>query len=180
MNYLKPEHPGGDIALYQTEDGRSRISVRLSDDTAWLSLNQIAELFQTTKPNVSMHIRNIFNEGELRPEATAKQYLTVQTEGTRRVQRDIEYYNLDVIISVGYRVRSHRGTQFRIWATERLRELSIIRHLESTLIPCPSPNNMRGGLLVYNPSSSSRFAFCQVIFSKTSCAILPSSCAAWR
>ncbi len=125
MSHLEPKQPSAEIALYQTEDGRSRLFVRLGDDTAWLSLNQIAELFQSTKQNVSLHIRRIFSEGELHPEATVKQYLTVQTEGARQVHRAIEYYNLDVIISVGYRVKSHRGTQFRIWATERLRELIV-------------------------------------------------------
>src|SRR5207249_1061878 len=101
------------------------IEVRLENETVWLTQNQMAELFQTTIPNVSMHIRNIFKEGELQPKATVKECLTVQKEGNREVSRSVEYYNLDVIISVGYRVRSHRGTQFRIWATQRLREFII-------------------------------------------------------
>jgi hypothetical protein len=85
----------------------------------------MAELFQTTKQNVSLHIQHVFDEGELSPEATVKEYLTVQTEGSRQVERRVDHYNLDVIISVGYRVKSLRGTQFRIWATQRLREYIV-------------------------------------------------------
>ena len=117
--------PQSELILYQTEDNRTRIEVRLEDETVWLSLNQMAELFQTTKQNVSLHIQNIYAEGELRREATVKEYLTVQKEGSREVSRSLEHYNLDVIISVGYRVKSHRGTQFRIWATQRLREYIV-------------------------------------------------------
>jgi hypothetical protein len=116
---------GSEFLLYQTEDGRSRVQVRFLDETVWLTQNQMAELFQTTKQNVSLHIRNIYDEGELQAPATVKKYLIVQTEGPRTVERDIEHYNLDVIISVGYRVRSHRGTQFRQWATQRLREYIV-------------------------------------------------------
>jgi hypothetical protein len=114
-----------EVILYQTEDGKSRLQVRFSGETAWLSLNQLAELFQRDKSVVSKHIKNIFEEGELKPEATVAKFATVQSEGGRTVSREIEFYNLDVIISVGYRVRSHRGTQFRIWATQRLREFII-------------------------------------------------------
>ncbi|MEK7676435.1 MAG: virulence RhuM family protein [Verrucomicrobiota bacterium] len=117
--------PKSELILYQTEDNRTRIEVRLENETVWLSLNQMAELFQTTKQNVSLHIQNIYAEGELRREATVKEYLTVQKEGSREVSRSLEHYNLDVIISVGYRVKSHRGTQFRIWATQRLREYIV-------------------------------------------------------
>ncbi len=117
--------PSGEILLYQTEDGSTRIDVRMEGDTVWLSQRDMAELFQTTKQNVSLHIQNVFDEGELAPAATVKKYLTVQTEGKRQVSREVEHYNLDVIISVGYRVKSQRGTQFRIWATERLREYLI-------------------------------------------------------
>ena len=117
--------PQSDILIYQTEDGRTRIDVRLEDETVWLSQQLMAELFQTTKQNISLHIQNIFNERELSRGATVKKYLTVQNEGTRQVSRNVDFYNLDVIISVGYRVRSHRGTQFRIWATKRLREYII-------------------------------------------------------
>ena len=108
--------------LYEVEPGRSRILVRIEDGTVWLSQAQMTELFQTSKQNISLHIRNVFEEGELDEEATVKEYLTVQAEGDRRVQRSVLHYNLDVIISVGYRVRSHVGTQFRIWATQRLRD----------------------------------------------------------
>lgn len=117
--------PVGDILLYQTEDGRTCLEVSVDAQTVWLSQAQVAELFQTTKQNVSLHIRNIFEEGELLRPATVKESLTVQREGQRNVQRQVEFYNLDVIISVGYRVKSHRGTQFRIWATQQLREYII-------------------------------------------------------
>ncbi|MEI7850625.1 MAG: virulence RhuM family protein [Kiritimatiellales bacterium] len=121
---MKPESKS-EIMLFQTEDNRTRIEVRLENETVWLTLNQLAELFQRDKSVISKHIKNIFNEGELRPEATVAEYATVQTEGTRVVSRAIEFYNLDVIISVGYRVKSHRGTQFRQWATQRLREYIV-------------------------------------------------------
>ena len=115
----------GEFILYQTEDGQTRIDVRMADETVWLSQKAMADLFQTTKQNVSQHLQAIYEEGELRPEATVKKYLTVQTEGNREVSRTVDHYNLDAILAVGYRVRSHRGTQFRIWATERLREYLI-------------------------------------------------------
>jgi hypothetical protein len=92
--------PKSELILYQTEDNRTRIEVRLENETVWISLNQMAELFQTTKQNVSLHIQNIYAEGELRREATVKEYLTVQKEGSREVSRSLEHYNLDVIISV--------------------------------------------------------------------------------
>jgi hypothetical protein len=113
------------ILFYQSEDGTSRIEVRLEEGTVWLPQALIAELYQTTVPNISMHIRNIFKEEECTRTSTVKEYLTVQIEGSRKIQRSIEYYNLDMILAIGYRVRSHRGTQFRRWATERLREYLI-------------------------------------------------------
>jgi hypothetical protein len=113
------------ILFYQSEDGTSRIEVRLDEGTVWLTQALIAELYQTTIPNISMHIRNIFNDKECTPSSTVKEYLTVRKEGTRNVERSIDYYNLDMILAIGYRVRSHRGTQFRRWATERLREYLI-------------------------------------------------------
>ena len=113
------------ILFYQAEDGTSRIEVRLDEGTVWLPQVLIAELFQTTKQNISFHIRNIFEEGELQSESTVKEYLTVQTEGQRSVQRRVAYYNLDMILAIGYRVRSHRGTQFRVWATGHLREYLV-------------------------------------------------------
>ena len=112
----------GEVLLYQTEDGLSRIEVRLDNETVWLTQNQMAELFQTTKQNISLHIRNIFEERELSADSVVKEYLTTAADG-KNYRTNI--YNLDVIISVGYRVKSHRGTQFRIWATQRLREYLI-------------------------------------------------------
>lgn len=114
-----------EIMLYQSEDGQTKVEVRMEGETVWLTVNQLAELFQTTKQNISLHIKNIYKEGELQEPATVKEHLTVQQEGTRTVKRALDYYNLDMIISVGYRVNSHRGTQFRIWATNRLREYII-------------------------------------------------------
>ena len=110
------------IIMYTTEDGLTKIEVTFDEDTVWLSLDQMAELFQRDKSTISRHIKNIFTEGELRPEATVAKFATVQTEGNRQVTRNIDYYNLDVIISVGYRVKSLRGTQFRIWASSVLKE----------------------------------------------------------
>ena len=115
----------GEIILYQREDGAVQIDVRVEDETVWLTQQQIAELFDTTKQNVNLHIQNIFNEEELLPEATVKKSLTVQKEGAREVRRQLAYYNLDVIISVGYRIKSIIATHFRQWATQRLREYII-------------------------------------------------------
>ena len=114
-----------DLILYQTEDGRTRLEVRLEGETVWLSLNQMADLFQRDKSVISRHIKNVFEEGELNPAATVAKSATVQAEGGKQVTREIEFYNLDVIISVGYRVKSQRGVQFRIWATQRLREYIV-------------------------------------------------------
>jgi hypothetical protein len=111
--------------MYQTDDGHTKIDVRLVEETVWLSQAQMAELFQTTKQNVSLHINNAYEEGELEHLATVKDFLTVQTEGEREVSRNVKYYNLDVIISVGYRVKSLRGVQFRRWATGVLREYIV-------------------------------------------------------
>ncbi len=115
----------GEILIYRSSSGNTKVDVRIENETVWLNQNQMAELFQTTKQNISLHIRNIFEEGELDENSTVKDYLTVQLEGKRRVKRPTQYYNLDVIISVGYRVKSHVGTHFRIWATQRLREYII-------------------------------------------------------
>ncbi len=117
--------PHSEIILYQPEDGRTRIQCRFENETVWLTQQHMAELFQTTKQNVSLHIKNIYEERELERGATVKESLMVQLEGKRSVQRRVEFYNLDVIISVGYRVKSLRGTQFRIWATQRLREYIV-------------------------------------------------------
>ena len=115
----------GQILLYQTPDGESRIEVRLQGETVWLSLDQMAELFQRNKSTISRHIKNVFEEGELQPDATVAFFATVQTEGKRKVERDIAYYNLDMIISAGYRVHSYRGVQFRMWATGVLKEYIV-------------------------------------------------------
>ena len=115
----------GQILLYQTPDGESRIGVRLQGETVWLSLDQMAELFQRNKSTISRHIKNVFEEGELQPDATVAFFATVQTEGKRKVERDIAYYNLDMIISVVYRVHSYRGVQFRMWATGVLKEYIV-------------------------------------------------------
>ena len=112
----------GQILLYQTPDGVTKIEVKLQNETVWLSLDQMAELFQRNKSTISRHIKNVFEEGELQPDSTVAFFATVQTEGKRKVERDIAYYNLDMIISVGYRVHSYRGVQFRQWATSILKE----------------------------------------------------------
>lgn len=111
-----------EIIIYQSDDKSLHLEVRLEDETVWLNQNQMVELFQSTKQNISLHINNIFKEGELIQSATVKEYLTVQKEGLRTVKRKITVYNLDVIISVGYRVKSQRGTQFRIWANKILKD----------------------------------------------------------
>ena len=111
-----------EIIIYQTQDGKTKIDVKIEDETVWLNQAQMVELFETTKQNISLHIKNIYEEGELDENSTVKDFLTVQNEGTRQVSRNVKYYNLDVIISVGYRVKSLRGTQFRIWATKVLKE----------------------------------------------------------
>ena len=118
-------NPSDEIILYQTQDEQTRMEVRFRGETAWLSLNQMAELFQRDKSVISKHIKNVFDEGELSAAGTVAKYATVQREGNREVSREIEFYNLDVVISVGYRVKSHRGTQFRVWATQRLREYLV-------------------------------------------------------
>ena len=115
----------GQFLLYQTPEGDSQIEVKLQNDTVWLSLDQMAELFQRNKSTISRHIKNVLEDGELQEEATIANFATVQNEGTRKVERVITYYNLDMIISVGYRVHSYRGVQFRIWATKVLKEYIV-------------------------------------------------------
>lgn len=115
----------GQFLLYQTPDGDSQIEVKLQNDTVWLSLDQMAELFQRNKSTISRHIKNVLEDGELQEEATIANFATVQNEGTRKVERVIAFYNLDMIISVGYRVHSYRGVQFRIWATKVLKEYIV-------------------------------------------------------
>jgi len=120
-----PNSGKGQFLVYEAEDGRVKIDVRLSDETVWLTQQLMADLFQSSKQNINHHIQCIYQEGELAPEATVKKYLTVRREGNREVSRLLDYYNLDMIISVGYRVKSHVATRFRIWATQRLREYII-------------------------------------------------------
>lgn len=113
------------MLIYQSADGNIKIDVRFEKETVWLSLDQMATLFGRDKSTISRHAKNVFEEGELSPKATVANFATVQLEGNREVSRNIDYYNLDVIISVGYRVKSQQGTQFRIWATQRLKEYII-------------------------------------------------------
>jgi hypothetical protein len=117
--------PTGEIVLYQTEDGQTRLECRFADETLWLSQILIAELFHVTVPTVNEHLNNIYHEGELSRGATIRKFRIVRREGSREVAREIEHYDLDAILAVGYRVRSERGTQFRRWATERLREYLV-------------------------------------------------------
>lgn len=118
--------PGsGELVLYSTEDGRAQFSLKAADGTVWMTQAELADLFQTSKQNISLHIKNVLEEGELADAATVKDYLTVQTEGSREVRRTTKLYNLDLILAVGYRVRSPRGTQFRQWATTHLREFLV-------------------------------------------------------
>ncbi|HEX5677522.1 MAG TPA: virulence RhuM family protein [Alcanivorax sp.] len=114
-----------EMILYTSEDGQTRLHLRVEANSIWLSQLEIADLFQTTKQNISLHARNIFEDKELDPEATVKESLTVQSEGTRQVKRRISHYNLDLILAIGYRVRSPRGTQFRQWASTHLKEFLL-------------------------------------------------------
>lgn len=116
---------GGEIVIYQTEGGQTKIEVRLEGETLWLTQAGLAEVYQTTKQNISLHIQNIYEEGELEEDSTVKDYLIVQTEGSRQVNRQVKHYNLDMIISVGYRIKSRVATHFRRWATEQLREYIV-------------------------------------------------------
>ena len=113
--------PGGEVAVYESGDGEVRVDVRFDHDTVWLTQRQMAEVFDTTPENVLMHLRNVFASGELEADATAKEFSAVRTEGKRRIRRRLKHYNLDAIVSVGYRVNSRRGVRFRQWATRILR-----------------------------------------------------------
>lgn len=120
---LNPQ--SSDIIFYSSPDGNIHVEVIFSDETCWLTINKMADLFGTSKQNISYHLQNIYKENELDQGATVKEFLTVQDEGGRKVSRTLEYYNLDAIIAVGYRVNSHQATQFRIWATKTLKEFII-------------------------------------------------------
>lgn len=115
----------GEILLYQNTDGSIKVDVRIENETVWLTQEQLGLLFGKAKSTISEHIKNVFEEGELEATATVRNFRTVRLEGNRHVERDLEYYNLDVIISVGYWVKSLQGTQFRMWATQRLKEYII-------------------------------------------------------
>ena len=119
------ENPQGDIIIYQTDDGDTKINVRFVDETVWLTQAQLVELFHSSKANISEHIKNIYEEGELEEVSTVRKFRTVRQEGSRTVERELVYYNLDLIISLGYRVKSKIATNFRRWATERLKEYMI-------------------------------------------------------
>lgn len=138
----------GQILLYQTLDGESKIEVRLENDTVWLSADQMAELFQRNKSTISRHIKNVLEDGELEEAATVAFFATVQNEGERKVERKIAFYNLDMIISVGYRVHSYRGVQFRIWATKVLKEYIVKGFaLNDDLLKCAGGGNYFDELL---------------------------------
>lgn len=122
---LSTNEKQGEIVIYQTDDGDTKIDVRFVDETVWLTQTQLCELYQTSKSNISEHIKHIFEEGELDKISTVRKFRTVQSEGERTVTRNVSYYNLDMIISLGYRVKSIVATNFRRWATERLREYMI-------------------------------------------------------
>ena len=117
--------PDTNVVFYQTEEGTARIQVRLHDGTAWLNQRMMAELYQVAVQTINEHVLNIYNDRELFPEATIRKFRIVQTEGNRQIERLLDFYNLDIILAVGYRVRSNRGAQFRRWATERLREFLV-------------------------------------------------------
>ena len=115
----------GEIIVYQNQDGSIKVDVRLQDETVWLTQKSMTELFQVKPQNITMHLKNVFSEGELEERATCKDFLQVQIEGNRKVKQTQKFYNLDATISVGYRTRSGIATQFRIWATQRLKEYII-------------------------------------------------------
>lgn len=117
--------PLGELILYRTDDGRTEVHLRAAEGTVWMTQGEMAELFDTTKQNISLHVRNVLQDGELRAEGTVKDYLTVQTEGKRTVNRSVQLYRLEMILAVGFRVRSPRGSQFRRWAGDALSEYLV-------------------------------------------------------
>ena len=121
----KKEQNNSELVLYQTEDGKTRVEVRLQDETVWLTQKMMSDLFQVAVPTINEHIKNIFIEGELSSRSTIRKFLIVQNEGTRKVSRNIDFFNLEMIVAVGFRVRSQRGTQFRKWAIDRLNEYVV-------------------------------------------------------
>ena len=149
----------GQFLVYQAEDGKLKLDVRFEDESVWLTQQLMADLFQTTKQNISLHIQNIYEECELVPEATVKKYLTVRSEGNRQVKRLLDYYNLDMIISVGYRIKSHVATRFRIWATQQLTEfvkkgfVLDDERLKNPDLPLITLRNWNGGFRISAPQS---------------------------
>ncbi|MDO6445459.1 virulence RhuM family protein [Colwellia sp. 1_MG-2023] len=125
MTEIVSNEPRGQLFIYQTDDGRTQIECRLEEDNLWLSLNQISTLFGRDKSVISKHLKNIYDDGELVQKSTVAKYATVQIEGSREVNRQLEYFNLDVVFAVGYRVRSPQGIQFRQWATQTLQEYLV-------------------------------------------------------
>ena len=115
----------GEIIIYQTDDGLANINVKIQDETVWLTQQQMAELYQTSRTNVVEHIKHIYEEQELDEESTCRNFRQVRKEGNREVAREMTFYNLDMIISLGYRIKSRIATQFRRWATERIKEYMI-------------------------------------------------------
>lgn len=115
----------GEIIIYQSEEGQPKIDVRLENENVWLTQAHLVELYQSSKSNISEHIKHIFEEGELNEDSTVRKFRTVRIEGKRSVERELEFYNLDMIISLGYRVKSSIANKFRIWATERLKEYIV-------------------------------------------------------
>lgn len=136
--------PDSEILLHAAEDGATRVDVRLEGETVWLTQAQLVELFQSSKQNISEHIQNIFEEGELDTEATVRKFRTVRSEGSRDAARQLTHYNLDVIISVGYRVKSATATKFRIWATDRSRDEHACQR--RNLIQRPAMRCLQGSL----------------------------------
>ena len=116
---------GGQILIYRTDDGKVKLDIRLERETLWMTQSDMAELFQCSTDNISLHLKNIYDEGELSEQATTEEFSAVRKEGSRQVRRKLTFYNLDVIISVGYRVKSVIATRFRIWATQRLKEYIV-------------------------------------------------------
>ena len=125
MNQTSSPIPDSEILLYTSPDGQVQLDVRLQEDTLWMTRQMMAKLFQTTVQNIIMHVGNIYKEAELQREGPCKDFLQVRQEGSRNVRRPVNFYTLDMILSVGYRVNTRRGTQFRIWATQRLREYLV-------------------------------------------------------
>ena len=144
----------GNIIIYQTEDGLTKIDVKVENETVWLSLDLMSELFQRDKSTISRHIKNIFSEGELSPEAVVAKFATTAADGKTY---QVDHYNLDVIISVGYRVKSVRGTQFRIWATQRLKEY-LIKDYFQVLVLSAIPSHGKSHYRVSQISSQYTFA----------------------